>query len=191
VLRDQLESAGLRLSLEEVMNTFVGSTRDGCLAMAGAMLGRPLPSEFGKRWDKALFAALRSVKPVAGVPELLAGMTVPFCVASNGNPQRMALALDYAGLMPWVRGKLFTASEVAHPKPAPDLFLHAAKGMGVDPGNCAVVEDTLTGVKAGVAAGMRVFAYAGGGHTERAAASALGATVFQDMRELPALLAAA
>jgi HAD superfamily hydrolase (TIGR01509 family) len=131
------------------------------------------------------------VKPVAGVPELLAGMTVPFCVASNGNPERMALALDYAGLMPWVRGKLFTASEVAHPKPAPDLFLHAAKGMGAEPADCAVVEDTLTGAKAGVAAGMRVFAYAGGGHLDRAAVSALGATVFDDMPALPALLRAA
>lgn len=190
VFRDLLESAGLRLSLEEVMSTFVGSTKDGCLAIAGSMLGRPLPHDFGKRWDKALFAALRAVKPVAGVPELLAGMTVPFCVASNGNPERMALALDYAGLMPWVRGKLFTASEVANPKPAPDLFLHAAKGMGAAPGSCAVVEDTLTGVTAGVAAGMRVFAYAGGGHTDRAAVSALGAAVFDDMRALPALLAA-
>ena len=191
VFRDQLESAGLRLSLEEVMSTFVGSTRDGCIALAGTMLGRPLPSDFGKRWDKALFTALRAVKPIAGVPELLAGMTVPFCVASNGNPERMALALDYAGLMPWVRGKLFTACEVAHPKPAPDLFLHAAKSMGAAPRDCVVVEDTLTGVKAGVAAAMRVFAYAGGAHTDRAAVAALGATVFDDMRALPRLLAAA
>ena len=191
MFRDLLESAGLPLSIEKVMSTFVGSTKDGCMALAANMLGRPLPSDFGKRWDKALFAALRAVKPVAGVPELLAGMTVPFCVASNGNPERMALALDYAGLMPWVRGKLFTASEVAHPKPAPDLFLHAAKGMGAEPANCVVVEDTLTGVSAGVAAGMRVFAYAGAGHIDRAAVSALGATVFDEMRALPALLRAA
>ena len=67
VLRDQLESAGLRLSLEEVTSTFVGSTKDGCIAVASTMLGRPLPSDFGKRWDNALFAALRAVKPVAGL----------------------------------------------------------------------------------------------------------------------------
>ena len=188
VFRDLLASAGLRLSLDEVMSTFVGSTRDGCLAIAGSMLGRPLPSDFGKRWDKALFAALRAVKPVAGVPELLAGMTVPFCVASNGNPERMALALDYAGLMPWVRGRLFTASEVANPKPAPDLFLHAAKRMGVVPEKCAVVEDTPTGVRAGVDAGMEVFAYVGGRHTDREEVRRLGATVFDEMGELPRLL---
>ncbi len=188
VFRDLLESAGLRLSLEQVMETFVGNTKDGCIALAGSMLGRPLPSDFGKRWDKALFAALRAVKPVAGVPELLAGMKVPFCVASNGNPDRMALALDYAGLMPWVRGKLFTASEVAQPKPAPDLFLHAAKSMGAAPSECAVVEDTPTGVRAAVAAGMAVFGFAAAPHIPAQKLRDEGATTFTSMSELPALL---
>jgi beta-phosphoglucomutase-like phosphatase (HAD superfamily) len=191
VFRDLLESAGLRLTLEEVMSTFVGNTKDGCIVVAGNMLGRPLPADFGKRWDKALFAALRAVKPVAGVPELLAGMKVPFCVASNGNPDRMALALDYAGLMPWVRGKLFTASEVANPKPAPDLFLHAARSMGTAPAHCAVVEDTPTGVAAAVASGMAVFGYAGAAHSDAAQLRAAGATTFAAMGELPALLARA
>ena len=189
VLRDLLAASGLKMSLEDVLTTFVGSTKDGCIVTAGKMLGRPLPSDFGKRWDKALFTALRAVKPVAGVPELLAGMTVPFCVASNGNPDRMALALDYAGLMPWVRGKLFTAVEVAHPKPAPDLFLHAAKSMGVDPAHCVVVEDTPTGVRAGVAAGMRVFGYAAATHIPAKALKDEGAITFTSMGELPRLLA--
>lgn len=189
VLRDLLAASGLKMSLEDVLTTFVGSTKDGCIVTAGKMLGRPLPSDFGKRWDKALFTALRAVKPVAGVPELLASMTVPFCVASNGNPDRMALALDYAGLMPWVRGKLFTAAEVAHPKPAPDLFLHAAKSMGVDPAHCVVVEDTPTGVRAGVAAGMRVFGYAAAAHIPAKALQDEGAVTFTSMGELPRLLA--
>ena len=191
VFRDLLESAGLKLTLEEVMRTFVGNTRDGCIVVAGKMLGRPLPTDFGKRWDKALFAALRAVKPVAGVPELLAGMKVPFCVASNGNPDRMALALDYAGLMPWVRGKIFTAADVAHPKPAPDLFLHAAKSMGVAPSGCVVVEDTPTGVRGAVAAGMRVFGYAAATHIPAQALRDEGAITFTSMSELPALLKAA
>ena len=191
VLRDLLESSGLRLSLDEVMKTFVGNTKDGCIALASNMLGRPLPTDFGKRWDKALFAALRAVKPVAGVPELLAGMKVPFCVASNGNPDRMALALDYAGLMPWVRGKLFTASEVGQPKPAPDLFLYAAKSMGVAPADCVVVEDTPTGVRAAVAAGMKVYAFAAATHIPAKELRDAGATTFTSMGELPALLARA
>ena len=81
--------------------------------------------------------------------------------------------------------------QLARPKPAPDLFLHAAKVMGVAPTECAVVEDTTTGVTAAVAAGMRVLAYAAGVHTDRPAVAALGATVFDDMQRLPALLQAA
>jgi HAD superfamily hydrolase (TIGR01509 family) len=192
VLRDGLERAGLPMTLAEVMSTFVGNTRDGCIELAGRMLGRPLPADFGERWDRELFAALRAeVQPVEGIPGLLASMKTPYCVASNGNPDRMALSLEAAGLMPLVKGRLFTASEVASPKPAPDLFLHAARRMGADPSACAVVEDTPTGVKAAVAAGMKVFGYVGAPHADAAALLALGATTFTSMRELPALLEAA
>jgi HAD superfamily hydrolase (TIGR01509 family) len=192
VLREGLERAGLPMTLPEVMRTFMGNTRDGCIALAGRMLGRPLPPEFGAQWDAALFEALRAeVRPVEGIPELLGSMKTPYCVASNGNPDRMALALEAAGLMPLVKGRLFTASEVAHPKPAPDLFLHAARRMGAEPSACAVVEDTATGVKAAVAAGMKVFGYVGAPHADAGALRALGATPFVSMRELPALLAAA
>ena len=188
VFRDRLESAGLVLSLEEVMRTFVGNTRDGCIALAGHMLGRPLPADFGKKWDAAVYAALREVKPVDGVPELLASMKGPFCVASNGEAKRMVLALDAAGLMPWVRGKLFSAAEVALPKPAPDLFIHAARRMGCTPTDCVVIEDTPTGVKAGVAAGMKVFGYAGAPYADAKGLRAAGATTFTVMSQLPALL---
>jgi HAD superfamily hydrolase (TIGR01509 family) len=189
VFRDRLASVGLRLPLEEVTRTFVGNTRAGCIELAGRMLRRPLPDDFGKGWDEALYAALRAeVKPIEGVPELLASMTVPYCVASNGEPARMALALEAAGLMPFVRDNLFTASEVRRPKPAPDLFLHAARHMGANPADCVVVEDTPTGVKAGVAAGMKVFAYAGAPHADSAALRSAGGTIFDSMRALPRLL---
>jgi HAD superfamily hydrolase (TIGR01509 family) len=189
VFMEQLAAAGLSLSLEEVMRGFVGRTRAGCLERAGQMLGRPLPDSFGATWDAALYAALaREVKPVEGVPELLAALQLPYCVASNGERERMSLALRAAGLMPLVAGRLFTASEVPRPKPAPDLFLHAAKSMGVAPARCAVIEDTPTGANAGVAAGMKVFAYAGAAHAQRQALQATGATLFDSMQSLPALL---
>ena len=192
VFRDLLESAGLKMSLEDVMRAFVGSTKAGCIERAGQMLGRPLPASFGDEWDRELFAALRAeVKPVEGIPEVLASMKMPYCVASNGNPDRIRLALEAAGLMPWVKGKIFTAADVTHPKPAPDLFLHAAKRMGVAPADSAVIEDTPTGVKAAVAAGMKVFGYVGAPLADAAALRALGATPFASMRELPALLDAA
>lgn len=189
VFRERLAAVGLRLPLEEVMRTFVGKTRGGCIEVAGRMLKRPLPEDFAAGWDEALNAALRAeLKPVEGVPELLAAMTLPFCVASNAEPGRMAIALEAAGLMPFVRDHLFTASEVKHPKPAPDLFLHAARHMGAKPSDCVVVEDTSTGVKAAIAAGMKVFGYVGAPYADAARLRAEGAVPFTSMRELPGLL---
>ena len=192
VLARQLEEAGLALPLDEVMRTFVGRTRDGCIELAGRMLGRPLPGGFGSRWDEALYEALRrEVRPVEGIEAVLDGLRVPWCVASNGEPERMRLALRAAGLLERVGERLFSARQVARPKPAPDLFLHAAKAMGARAADCIVVEDTPTGVKAGVSAGMRVLGYAGSPHSDADALAAHGATTFRHMRELPALLEAA
>jgi beta-phosphoglucomutase-like phosphatase (HAD superfamily) len=93
--------------------------------------------------------------------------------------------------MPLVEGRLFSAALVAHPKPAPDVYLHAARVMGVEPARCAVVEDTPTGVKAGVAAGMTVFGYVAGPQSDAKTLQALGATPFERMAELPRLLESA
>ena len=189
VFMEQLAEAGLSLPLEEVLRTFVGSTRDGCIALASRRLGRALAPDFGARWDAALYDALRrDLRAVPGVPQLLDGMRCPWCVASNGEPERMEIALRAAGLWTRVEGRLYTASQVARPKPAPDLFLHAAARMGTSPGETAVVEDTVTGVRAAVAAGMRPFAYAAAPHADREGLAALGAVLFDDMRALPALL---
>ena len=189
VLQQRLEAAGLAMPYEEVMRTFVGRSKADCLTIAAQRLGRPLPARFGQDWDRAFDAALRKgTRTIDGVDGLLRDFPLPYCVASNGEPERMRLALESAGLLPLVDGRLFTASEVAHPKPAPDLFLHAARTMGAPPAATVVVEDTVTGVTAAVAARMRVFGFAGAPHADAAALSAAGAAVFDDMRELPALL---
>lgn len=192
VFADQLARAGLAMPPEELMRTFVGRTRDGCIELAGRMLGRELPADFARTWDEALFAALeREVRPVDGIEQVLDGLQVPWCVASNGEPERMRLALRAAGLLRRVGDRLFSARQVARPKPAPDLFLYAARRMGFAPEACAVVEDTPTGVKAGVAAGMRVFGYAGAPHTSAALLRESGAVVFTAMPQLPRLLSEA
>jgi HAD superfamily hydrolase (TIGR01509 family) len=189
VLAERLQAIGLAMSTDEVMREFVGRTRDGCLELAARKLGRPLPADFAARWDEALFAALAAeVKAVDGVAELLQRLRVPWCVASNGTPHRMRMSLEAAGLLPLVEGRLFTAAEVARPKPAPDLFLHAAAKMGAQPARCAVIEDTPTGVRAGIAAGMRVLAYAAAPHAQRDALAREGARLFHDMSQVPALL---
>ncbi len=189
VLKEELDAIGLEMPLEEVIRTFVGRSRSDCLEIAARLRGAALPPGFGEAWDRAFDAALeRETRAIEGIPALLRDFPLPYCVASNGEPARMRLALRAAGLLPLVEGRLFTASEVARPKPAPDLFLHAAQTMGAVPARTAVIEDTVTGVTAGVAAGMQVLAYAGAGHADIVSLRAAGARVFSAMRELPGLL---
>jgi len=189
VFSEQLAMEGMHMTPEEVWHAFVGNSRDRCIALAGEMRGKPLPEGFAERWDEALHVALDvEARPVEGIPELLRSLPVPYCVASNGEPTHMRRGLTAAGLMPLVEGRLFSAAMVEHPKPAPDVYLHAARTMGVSPGACAVVEDTLTGTRAGLAAGMRVFGYVGHPLNQRAELERLGAVTFTRMAQLPALL---
>jgi HAD superfamily hydrolase (TIGR01509 family) len=111
---------------------------------------------------------------------------VPVCVASNGNHEKMRLTLSLTGLLPRFEGRMFSVTEVERGKPDPDLFLHAARRMGCAPRSCAVVEDSVFGVRAACAAGMAAYGYAG--ETEPAALAAAGARVFRNMEELPGLL---
>ena len=188
-LKRRLDAIGLPMPLDEVIRTFVGRSKPDCLVMIAERLGRELPLDFEAQWDREFDDALRGqTRPIEGIVELLRDFPLPYCVASNGEPDRMRVALEAAGLLPFVDGRLFTASEVARPKPAPDLFLHAARVMGSTPQGTVVVEDTTTGVKAAVAAEMRVFGYAGADHAQPEALRREGATVFREMRELPGLL---
>jgi HAD superfamily hydrolase (TIGR01509 family) len=191
VLSAELARIGLRLHPDEVMRRFVGRTRAGCLELAAALLGRELPADFAKAWDQALFAAFaEELRPTDGIEDAISSIPTRICVASNSSRERMRVSLGAAGLLARFEGRLFSAQDVARPKPAPDLFLHAAASMGAAPGDCAVVEDTPTGVEAAVAAGMAVFGYAGGAHSSERALTAAGAIVFRRMSELPALLRA-
>jgi HAD superfamily hydrolase (TIGR01509 family) len=174
------------------MRRFIGRTRKGCIDHATELLGRPLPDGFAQAWDAALFEAFeRELKAIEGVAELLSSLTLPYCVASNSSPDRMRVALRAARLLANFEGRMFSATEVANPKPAPDLFLHAARMMNTEPAGCIVIEDTLTGVRAGVAAGMKVFGYAAGVPSRAAAMATEGARPFNSMSELAARLLSA
>lgn len=189
VLGERLAAIGISLPLAEVMRRFVGRTRAGCLELAAELSGRALPRGFAEDWDAALFAAFdQELRPIDGIADVLRSLALPYCVASNSSPERMRVSLRAAGLLPFFEGRMFSAAQVANPKPAPDLFQHAARTMGAAPSRCAVIEDTPTGAKAGVAAGMTVFGYAGGAHSNPAALRKEGARVFGTMNELPALL---
>jgi HAD superfamily hydrolase (TIGR01509 family) len=134
------------------------------------------------------------LKPVPGIVETLEKLPAPRCVASSSRPERLRLVLGLTGLLSFFDGHIFSATMVKNGKPAPDLFLHAAREMGVLPERCLVIEDSPAGVEAAKAAGMRVFGFIGGAHAARYdLASALAAlapdVIFDDMLRLPELLA--
>jgi HAD superfamily hydrolase (TIGR01509 family) len=189
VLAECLSDAGLPMTAEQSYRRFRGMSYAACFADAEAELGRPLPASFVQdHWGRLEAALLVELEPVPFVHEALARIATPSCVASNGRLSTMHKTLAKAGLSARFEGRIFSADDVARPKPAPDLFLYAAARLGADPVRCAVVEDTPHGVTAGVAAGMTVFGYAAQSDAAQLAAS--GARVFADMRALPELLEA-
>ncbi len=184
-----LAELGLRLSEAELAERFVGTT-DGYFRRAiEAELGCPLPDN----WEQIMGARYRDayrneLAPVDGVLEALEAIRQPTCVASNGSHAKMRLTLGITGLHDRFAGRIFSAYDVPRGKPAPDLFLHAAEQMGFHPQRCVVVEDSTNGVAAARAAGMHVFAFAGG-LTPGERLEGPDTTVFDDMRALPSLLA--
>jgi HAD superfamily hydrolase (TIGR01509 family) len=132
------------------------------------------------------------LKPVAGVADALARIDVPRCVASSSDRARIQMTLRWTGLAAFFGDHIFSGVDVAQGKPAPDLFLLAAKAMGFAPADCIVIEDSTLGVQAGVAASMPVIGFTGGSHTDPGHASRLSAagagTIVTAMADLPAAL---
>jgi HAD superfamily hydrolase (TIGR01509 family) len=188
VFADMLNELGLSVTLEDMFQLFVGHTMSYCYAKVREMLGHELPENFIEELRSRASSALQAgVQPVDGIHEVLRIITLPTCVASGGDHHKMRTTLGATGLLEQFEGRLYSVTQVAAGKPAPDVFLYAAKEMGVPPGRTAVVEDTPIGVTAGKAAGMTVFAYAA--HTPAAGLREAGAdVVFASMHELPALL---
>ena len=144
----------------EVHRRFTGMMVADIVAAIEAELGRAVPAAWPARFrDYAIRAFEAGVDPVPGVPAMLDGLAVPFCVASNGPHEKMRLTLGAAGLLPRFEGRMFSAYDIGRGKPAPDLFLHAAAVMGAAPERCLVLEDSAAGLTAARAAGMHVACY--------------------------------
>ncbi|MGW6916230.1 HAD family hydrolase [Kitasatospora sp. NPDC054939] len=180
---------GWPLDEAEVVERFIGRS----MASIGEQVAERLGAETAEVWAKR-FAAMHAeavdtdLQPVDGITEALAALTLPTCVASSGDHDKMRHTLGRTGLYDHFAGRIFSAYEVPRGKPAPDLFLYAARQSGVDPAACVVVEDSRYGLQAARAAGMRSFGYAGG-LTPADRLTGPGTTVFEDMRQLPALIA--
>jgi len=193
LLAEALAAEGCPLTAAECRARFTGISIRSVIETIEAERGRPLPADFEERVranDLAVFA--RELRAVPGVAEALARIPTPKCVASSGAPEKIRHSLTVTGLIGFFEPHLFSAHMVARGKPAPDLFLHAARRMGVAPARCVVVEDSAAGIRAARAAGMPVLGFAGGGHAGDGYAAMLRAAgaagVFDDMAALPALL---
>jgi HAD superfamily hydrolase (TIGR01509 family) len=182
---------GLTLTEADVVERFVGRSDEYIVSELEHELGHPLAQDWEEEFTPLYREAFAvELRPVPGVSEALDQIDIRTCVASSGSHEKMRYTLGLTGLYERFAGRIFSVSEVARGKPAPDIFLHAARQMGVAPARCAVVEDSRWGVEAARAAGMRAFGYAGGlTPAERLAGD--GTVVFDDMRQLPRLLAKA
>lgn len=159
VLVEQAAGFGIALPLEEATARFRGGRMADSIAYLEGLQGKSLPKSFESDLRKRLAEVLTSrLHPVDGALELVRSLAVPFCVASNAPRAKVELCLEVTGLLPYFKGRIFSSYEVGLFKPDPGLFVHAARSLGVSPGRCAVVEDSAPGIRAGLAAGMAVFA---------------------------------
>lgn len=192
VLRDMLAERGWEMTLAECMRQFVGKAVRDERAVIEARTGRPLTEDwmiaFRERRNQALEQQLTAIPNVHGAVQAVhAHHDARIACASGADRHKVELQLRKVGLMDYFDGRIFSGHEQPRTKPAPDVYLAAARALGADPRACAVVEDTVTGVTAGVAAGARVYAYAPAGGVD--ALRAAGAhEVFVDMSELESLL---
>ena len=181
-----LSGLGWKLTEADIVERFVGRSAAHMQREIELHLGHRIDweAEFETRYREVFE---RELVAVPGVVEALDQISTPICVASSGSHDKMRFTLGKTGLFDRFDGRIFSVDQVAHGKPAPDIFLYAAEQMGASPDRCAVVEDSISGVTAGLAAGMTVFAFAGG-VTPAESLSIEGAVVFNDMRALPASL---
>ncbi|HET9953197.1 MAG TPA: HAD family hydrolase, partial [Polyangiaceae bacterium] len=154
IFAEALGELGLQLSHEQMFDYFVGYSLRQCIDVVESLLGHAVPPGFATKLQDRTFAAFEAeLRAVDGIEAALDVLPLPHCVASSGSHEKMRKTLGLTGLLARFEGKLFSATQVPRGKPAPDLYLLAASQLGTPPEECVVVEDSPTGVKAGVAAG--------------------------------------
>ena len=187
IIAEMAGELGISMTGDEATATFGGKTLDAVLYKMRELSGKEIPDDWLPRLIKKVSEAWKTeLNPVNGVRELLENLNIPICIASNGEPIHINQSLEITGLRDFFDGNIFSASDVGIPKPAPDLFLYAAKKMGFKPEQCVVIEDSIPGVMAAIRAKIKVY-----GLVKLCSAKELenaGAIPFTNMQNLPALL---
>lgn len=192
-----LTEAGYPISVEEMGERFAGMTWKNILLSIEKEVDIPLSASLIEKSEILLDQRLaREVKIIEGVIFALSRLPQPRCICSNSSAARLDMMLTKVGLKEAFAPHIYSAKDLGadRVKPKPDIYLHGAAQFGVDPKKCLVVEDSILGVEAGRAAGMRVVGFTGASHTYPSHADRLtdaGAeTVISRMMDLPAVVAA-
>lgn len=191
-LAEWITDAGYPIAYEQCRRRFSGrslsSVRSELMETVGVDLGADLIERWYRELQSLFAGGLEAIPHVADFIDAVERAGLAHCVASSARVDKMHLTLGRTGLLPHFKDVLFSASMVERGKPAPDLFLLAAKTMGFEPQDCIVIEDSVPGTQAGVAAGMRVFSYHGDPMTDVEGLRSAGGILFEDMRRLAALI---
>jgi HAD superfamily hydrolase (TIGR01509 family) len=191
---ETLTRHGYEISAEQVLERFLGRSMRQAALEVEAELGRSLPDDFHTQVYAEIFRLFAvSLQATPHIDEALAAIALPVCVASSGPPEKISASLNRVGLYDRFAPHIFSAVQVRNGKPAPDLFLYAAGQMQTAPARCLVIEDSVAGIAAALAAGMPVLGFHGGSHCRPGYADRLRAagasSTFDDMRQLPGLIA--
>ncbi len=187
VIAEMAGELGIQITGEESTKLWGGKTIDAVVYGMREMSGKDLPDDWIPRLVQKVSEAYKNdLVPMDGASEVLDSLKIATCVASNGRPGHVENSLKLTGLYKYFKGRVYTASEVANPKPDPALFLYAADKMGFSKEECVVIEDSITGVTASVRAGIRVLGLVNMSSKDELIEA--GAEPFTNMRELPKLL---
>jgi HAD superfamily hydrolase (TIGR01509 family) len=190
---EELARLGVPITTEDAMQLFLGRTQADMEAIIEREFGVKVPLGHTEKTTELLKQVYKDhLQPIAGVRELILGLRVPYCVASNSPPAKLGLGLSLTNLFELLYPNIFCSVLVGRGKPFPDLFLHAAKALNVDPSHTVVIEDSVAGVTAAKAAGMTAIGFIGGLHHGPPSAELLRAAgadeVVETMEEVASLL---
>ncbi|PIB30569.1 HAD family hydrolase [Maribacter sp. 4G9] len=160
VLVTMAKEMGLSMDVAFVLKNFMGKSFYDIMDYLEKKLNSTLPVTFESEFRSMTFKAFQSdLKPIEGIPNLLKQLRVPFCVASSGPLEKIRHNLTTTGLIDKFQDRMFSCYEIQSWKPSPDIYLHAASCMGFNPKDCAVIEDSDSGIQAAISGGFDVFIY--------------------------------
>ena len=187
ILLSMAQEFGLEMSLEIAIEKFNGRSLKDCFTQIETLISHKLPNDFETDYRKKTFEAFKNeLKPINGVKKFIDGLTISYCVASSGPVEKIVLNLTTTGLIKNFENKIFSSYQINSWKPAPEIFLYAAKEMGYEINECIVIEDSKAGIIAAKKGGFKVYGLANK-HNEKELLEE-GAIIFYSFEELGRIL---